>query len=125
MLTLDKLCLNVGAFTLDNISLALKPGDYCVILGRTGSGKTLLLESIAGRYSQLTGSITLNDQSLSKMPVEARNIGFVYQHFELFNHLTVQENIAFPLKMRKVKCQWHGNRIAPLRLQMNWALPIC
>ncbi|WP_018121991.1 ABC transporter ATP-binding protein [Wohlfahrtiimonas chitiniclastica] len=121
MLTLDELCLNVGAFTLDNISLALKPGDYCVILGRTGSGKTLLLESIAGRYSQLTGSITLNEQSLSKMPVEARNIGFVYQHFELFNHLTVRENIAFPLKMRKVPMARQQNRTLKIANELGIA----
>lgn len=110
MLQLDKLSLTVGAFALDDISLTLKPGDYCVILGRTGSGKTLLLESIAGRYQNVRGSMLLNGQSLSHQRIEDRNIGFVYQHFELFGHLNVRENIAFPLKMRQVPMEIQHQR---------------
>ena len=100
MINIHNLSLKLPKFELSSISLTVESGGYCVILGRTGSGKTLLLESIAGRYSNVTGDIYFNDQSFQNLAPEARNMGFVYQHFELFSHLTVFENIAFPLKMR-------------------------
>lgn len=100
MFTIDHLQLTLSQFALQDISLTLKKGDYCIILGRSGSGKTLLLESIAGRYPQTKGEITFNQKRIDKLPPEERNIGFVYQHYELFAHLSVWDNIAFPLKMR-------------------------
>lgn len=101
MLEIHNLSLKLPKFELSSISLSVEVGGYCVILGRTGSGKTLLLESIAGRYPNVMGDINFNGQSFNNLAPEARNIGFVYQHFELFSHLTVHENIAFPLKMRR------------------------
>ena len=101
MLEIHNLSLKLPKFELSSISLSVEAGGYCVILGRTGSGKTLLLESIAGRYLNVAGDIIFNGQSFQKLAPEVRNIGFVYQHFELFSHLTVFENIAFPLKMRR------------------------
>ena len=101
MLEIHNLSLKLPKFELSSISLSVEAGGYCVILGRTGSGKTLLLESIAGRYQNVMGDINFNGQSFKSLAPEARNIGFVYQHFELFSHFTVFENIAFPLKMRR------------------------
>ncbi|GAA5095950.1 ATP-binding cassette domain-containing protein [Wohlfahrtiimonas larvae] len=101
MLKIHNFSLKLPKFQLDSISLIVKTGGYCVILGRTGSGKTLLLESIAGRYPNIEGDIGFNGQSFKNLASEDRNIGFVYQNFELFCHLTVYENIAFPLKMRR------------------------
>ncbi|PWD83656.1 ABC transporter ATP-binding protein [Ignatzschineria cameli] len=100
MFTINHLHLALFQFALHDISLTLKKGDYCILLGRSGSGKTLLLESIAGRYPQATGEIIFKQQRIDQLPPEKRNIGFVYQHYELFAHLSVWENIAFPLKMR-------------------------
>lgn len=101
MLEIHNLSLKLFKFQLDSISLKIESGGYCVILGRTGSGKTLLLESIAGRYSEATGDIHFKGQSFQNLSPEDRKIGFVYQHFELFSHLNVFDNIAFPLKMRR------------------------
>lgn len=101
MLEIHNISLKLSKFELSSISLTVELGGYCVILGRTGSGKTLLLESIAGRYLNITGDINFNGQSFQNLSPEDRNVGFVYQHFELFSHLTVFENIAFPLKMRR------------------------
>lgn len=101
MLAINQLSLNLPKFSLKHISMTVKEGDYCVILGRTGSGKTLLLESIAGRYSNVEGDILMQGINLNQQQPEARNIGFVYQHYELFEHLSVEGNIAFPLKMAR------------------------
>ncbi len=101
MLIINHLHLKLPAFSLIDITLMLNRGDYCVILGRSGSGKTLLLESIAGRYEMMTGTISLNDQPLETLMPEKRELGFVYQHYELFEHLSVWDNIAFPLKMAR------------------------
>lgn len=101
MLAINQLSLNLPKFSLKHISMTVKEGDYCVILGRTGSGKTLLLESIAGRYSNVEGDILMQGLNLNQQRPEARNIGFVYQHYELFDHLSVMGNIAFPLKMAR------------------------
>lgn len=101
MLKIHNLSLKLPKFHLNAISLTVETGGYCVILGRTGSGKTLLLESIAGRYPNVVGDINFSGQSFRNLAPEVRDIGFVYQHFELFSHLSVFENIAFPLKMRR------------------------
>lgn len=74
-----------------------------MILGSSGSGKTVLLETIAGLYSPSEGSIIYyNNKDLLSLPPEKRNIGFVYQNYELFPHMTVKENIIFGLKIRKI-----------------------
>ena len=101
------LCLDVGGFALDNINLALDKNCHYVILGASGSGKTLFLESIAGRYRLDSGEILKSDngevKELQLLPPEKREIGFVYQNYELFPHLNVFENITLPLKIKKYK----------------------
>lgn len=101
MLKIENLYLEIGKFKLGSINLTLGKEEYFVILGETGSGKTLFLESIAGKYHKLAGKIFLNNYELTKLPPEKRGIGFVYQNFELFSHMNVYQNIAFPLKIRK------------------------
>jgi ABC-type sugar transport system ATPase subunit len=102
MLKIENLYLNTGKFEFGNINLVLNKEEYFVILGETGSGKTLFLESIAGRYNKIKGKIYYNDTELTDMPPEKRGIGFVYQNFELFEHMSVFQNISFPLKIRKI-----------------------
>ena len=101
MLKIENLRLNMGKFRLGDINLVLGKEEYFVILGETGSGKTLFLESIAGRYEKLTGKIFFNNCEFTETAPEKRGIGFVYQNFELFGHMNVYQNIAFPLKIRK------------------------
>ena len=102
MLEIKKLKLKLGEFTLNDIDVGIKLGEYFVILGPSGSGKTVLLETIAGLYEPDKGGIYYNNKDMTLLPPEKRNIGFVYQNYELFPHMTVEENITFGLRMRKV-----------------------
>jgi molybdate/tungstate transport system ATP-binding protein len=97
VLRLDRLTLHIGDFSLKEISLDIKEGEYFVVLGRTGSGKTLLLESIAGVHS-IKGEIFLKERRLTPLPPEKRDIGFVYQDFMLFPNMNVEKNIRFAAK---------------------------
>ena len=88
-------------FALRDIDLDIYDNECFAILGRTGSGKTMLLESIAGYYSDGSGSITISGKDVRTLPAEKRRIGFVYQDHGLFPHMTVFKNIAYGLSMRK------------------------
>ncbi|MDY6966282.1 MAG: tungstate ABC transporter ATP-binding protein WtpC [Halobacteriota archaeon] len=89
-------------FSLEEINLEIGAGEYFVILGPTGAGKTLLLELIAGFYRPERGEIWINGEDVSALPPEERGLGFVYQDYSLFPHLTVRENIEFGLRVKKV-----------------------
>lgn len=102
MIDLNNLCLQLRGFALDNINLNIEQGDYYIILGPTGSGKTLLLETIAGIRTPTEGELVIEGRSVVDVPVEQRGIGIVYQHQALFPHLTVRENITFGMKVRKI-----------------------
>jgi len=88
-------------FLLKNISFELEKGQILAILGPSGAGKTLLLETIAGFYTPTSGQIYLDDQNITTLPVEKREIGFMFQDFALFPHWTVKENILSPIKFSK------------------------
>jgi molybdate transport system ATP-binding protein len=92
-----------GGFRLRNINLDIYKGEIFSILGRTGSGKTVLLESIAGFYHNRAGNIRIEGKNVAEIPLEKRGIGFVYQDFGLFPHMTAFDNISYGLKMRKIQ----------------------
>lgn len=98
MLVISNLEKSLGDFTLHDISLTIGEGEYFMILGPTGAGKTVLLETIAGIHEPDTGSISLNGRDITSLPPEERGFSIVYQDFMLFPHLTVFENIAFGLR---------------------------
>ncbi|MEA1945482.1 MAG: ATP-binding cassette domain-containing protein, partial [Euryarchaeota archaeon] len=83
-----------------HIDLHIKEKEYFVVLGPTASGKTLLLELIAGFYHPDSGSIIIDEINITDLPPEQRNIGFVYQDYSLFPHLDVKGNIGFGLKLK-------------------------
>jgi len=91
-----------GEFQLKHINLTVMENEIFAILGKTGSGKTVLLECIAGLYPNVEGEIELFGKSTSIISLEDRSIGFVYQDFGLFPHLNVYKNIAYGLKMHHV-----------------------
>jgi molybdate/tungstate transport system ATP-binding protein len=101
MIHLTNISKSWPEFKLHNINLRVKKGEYFVVLGPTGAGKTLLLELIAGFFQPDFGQVGIFDQDITNYPPEERGIGFVYQDFMLFPHLNVFNNIGFGLKIRK------------------------
>ena len=92
-------------FHLNEVSFNFKKGNIYTILGRTLSGKTTLLKTIAGLLTPDTGEMQFENKDFLKVPVWERNIAMVYQQFINYPHLNVFENVAFPLKQRKVDNQ--------------------
>jgi sulfate transport system ATP-binding protein len=90
-----------GDLIIDGISLKVEKGKVLAILGPSGCGKTTLLRIIAGLAEQDEGKVFMDSKRLDGVPVNRRGVGFVFQHYSLFPHLTVRENIEFGLKMRK------------------------
>ncbi|TGN65059.1 ABC transporter ATP-binding protein [Nocardioides eburneiflavus] len=103
-LTLNGLTKRYGSVTaLDNVDLTIAPGEFMTFLGPSGSGKTTTLNLIAGFVEPDDGQILMGDRSLVGIPPHRRNIGVVFQNYALFPHLRVTDNVAFPLKQRKLK----------------------
>ncbi|MBE9470240.1 MAG: ABC transporter ATP-binding protein, partial [Chloroflexi bacterium] len=101
MITIKNLRVNLGGFVLQNINLDIKSGEYFIILGPTGAGKTVLLEAIAGLYPVLEGEVWTDGREVTRLNPEKKGMGIVYQDQALFPHLSVEENIAFGLKVKK------------------------
>jgi len=94
MLVIENLSLEFGNFSLKKINLSIQKGAYFTILGPTGSGKTLLLETIAGRYRVREGKVILNGVDITNLHPKERKIGYLPQDYLLLPHLTVSENIT-------------------------------
>ncbi|MFP3952080.1 MAG: ATP-binding cassette domain-containing protein [Candidatus Bathyarchaeia archaeon] len=94
-------------FHLRQIEMEVDNGEYFVLLGPTGAGKTLLLETIMGYHTPDSGRITLNGRDLSEMPPSERNIGYVPQTPSLSMDMTVRENMEYSLKRRRIAEKWN------------------
>src|SRR5882762_183272 len=86
---------------LDNVDFEVPSGSLTALLGPSGSGKSTLLRAIAGLDLPDTGTITINGRDVTGVPPQRRGIGFVFQHYAAFKHLTVRDNVAFGPKIRK------------------------
>jgi spermidine/putrescine ABC transporter ATP-binding subunit len=87
---------------VDGVDLEVRSGEFLALLGPSGSGKTTILMTIAGFETPSTGRILVDDRDITHVRPEKREIGMVFQSYALFPHLTVFDNIAFPLRMRRV-----------------------
>ena len=89
-----------GVAALDGIDLDIASGELVALLGPSGSGKTTLLRVIGGLLHADHGSVLFDDVDATRLSLRERNVGFVFQHYALFRHMTVAENIAFGLRSR-------------------------
>ncbi|NMG39714.1 ATP-binding cassette domain-containing protein [Chelativorans sp. ZYF759] len=87
---------------LDDFCLDVKAGEFVTLLGPSGSGKTTALNIVAGFDRATSGEVFIGERAVGALPPERRNVGMVFQSFALFPHMSVFENVAFPLRMRKV-----------------------
>jgi len=102
MLNIESLSIRLGEFSVQDVSLEIPDGEYFIILGPSGAGKTVLLETIAGIHTPDSGRVFLGDREVTALEPRKRNIGMMYQDYMLFPHLTVEDNIAFGLRQRNV-----------------------
>lgn len=91
------------ALVVDELNLTVRRGEFLTLLGSSGSGKTSTLMMVAGFESPTSGDILLDGRSITRLPAYRRNIGVVFQNYALFPHMTVAENLAFPLQARKAE----------------------
>ncbi len=101
LLKLENISLDYETFSLKNISFGVKDGEYFVLLGRSGAGKSLILEIIAGLVKPDTGKVVLDGQDITENAIRKREVGIVFQDYAIFPHLSVKENICYPLKANK------------------------
>ena len=101
MICLEKVSLQAGAFQLRDVSFEVGRGEYAVLMGRTGSGKTTVLEAICGLRPVTRGTICLMGLDVTRLGPGARGIGYVPQDRALFQTMTVREHLAFALIIRK------------------------
>lgn len=100
-ITIEGLALTFpnGFVGLKSTNLHIESGHFCTLLGPSGSGKTTLLRAIAGLIAPTAGHIVIGGTDVTALPVQSRNIGFVFQNYALFPHMNVAENINYPLKL--------------------------
>lgn len=101
MVELKNINLSFPDFSLKNIDLKAERGSFHVIVGPSGSGKTLLLNIIAGFIKPESGSVFVSDKETTALPLQNRGVSYLFQDLALFPHLSVFENVAFSLRMRK------------------------
>jgi molybdopterin-binding protein len=101
------------------VNLDIEKREYFAVLGPTGAGKTLLLELIAGFHSPDRGEIWLNGREVTELPPEERGVGFVYQDYSLFPHLTVEENVRFGLDLKRVPRSKAGKKVREVMRLLN------
>jgi len=100
------------SMAVQDVNLTIEAGEFITLLGPSGSGKTTTLNLVAGFTDLTTGTIEIDGARLDNVPAHRRGLGVVFQHYALFPHMTVAQNIAFPLQQHKVPRREHASRVA-------------
>ena len=101
MISVQNVSKRYGDFqALDDVSVEVKPGSLTALLGPSGSGKSTLLRIIGGLEDPDAGAVVINHEEVTPVPPQRRGIGFVFQHYAAFKHMTVRDNVGFGLKIR-------------------------
>lgn len=114
MIELGQVTLRAGAFAIHDVNLSVKAGEYAVLMGRTGSGKTTILEAICGLREVAHGSISVAGRDVTRVTASLRGVGYVPQDRALFSTMTVWENLAFAMAIRKRPPAEIESRVAEL-----------
>ncbi|MFC1498469.1 ABC transporter ATP-binding protein [Verrucomicrobiota bacterium] len=114
MIELSNISIHIGTFVLKNISLKVSTGKYAVLMGRSGSGKTTILEAVCGLHSIESGNIVLMDRQVAGLSPAERGVGYVPQDRALFSRMTVKDNIAFAMNIRGSKVADVNARVAEI-----------
>ena len=114
MIVVSSLSIRAGAFALNDVSFTVKAREYAVLMGRTGCGKTTLLEAICGLKPIEHGWIELDGVDVTQKKAAERGIGYVPQDLALFSTLTVHDHLAFALRVRKWSAPAIGSRVEEL-----------
>ncbi len=110
---LDAVSKHFGGFVaVDRMSLVIEPGEFITFLGPSGSGKTTSLMMLAGFETPSAGEILIDGHAMSRVPPYRRNVGMVFQSYALFPHMSVAENIGFPLRQRRIPRSTIARRVA-------------
>ncbi len=100
-----------GTVAVDSINLDVKDGEFMVLLGPSGCGKSTVLRMVAGLEDPTSGAVMLNGELANDLPPRERKIAMVFQDFALYPHMSVNDNIAFPLKLAGVEPTPRGERV--------------
>lgn len=100
-----------GACVVDDLSLELRDGEFIVLLGPSGCGKTTTLRMLAGLESVTSGDIFINDERVNDVPTQHRDLAMVFQSYALYPHMTIADNIGYPLRVRKLDKAERASRV--------------
>ncbi len=120
MIRLENIVVRFGDFTaLHNINVHVRTGEFFTFLGPSGCGKTTTLRTITGFIKPASGRVYVRSRDITDVPIEDRNIGIVFQSYALFPTMTVYDNIAFGLKIKKVKKQEIDERVRDIARKVD------
>ncbi len=114
MIAMEKISVRAGSFALRDVSFTVETGSYTVLMGKTGSGKTTLLEVLCGLRRPAAGTLSIMGRDVTRLKAAERNIGYVPQDAALFTTMTVREQLAFGLRLRKWPRQAIADRLEEL-----------
>ena len=119
MLKLENISKNFGQFSIYNVNLEVQKGEYFVLLGASGAGKSVVLEVIAGLMKADNGKIFLGNKEITNESIQTRKVGLVFQDYAIFPHLTVFQNIAYSFTQKRKQKELIKQTVENLAKEMN------